>query len=306
MGKRKVPENSFQHVYKISVDGGVVFYRTIDHLVYYTIQSVMARKHNLSVLAACHMFTHVHGMVAAVDPGQLVRYEQDVNSIFAREYNRETGRKGRLFKGPFGSAAQRTEKEQRSSLVYVFNNPVEKRLCRRAIEDRWTFLAYYQKEYPFSEKPILKYCRWVLRDSLRVVDQEFKAGRYCRYQMLFQLFAKLNEQEREQLTDYIIQRYFFFQKEACFLLFGSWERMVETIDVTKGKEFNVGEVYEPFSDVPYREMCTVVGKHGLLNVGLPLLRLSEEKRYKMVAYLRNNTSASERQAARFLHIGGEA
>ena len=49
--KRNVSTQSFQHVYKISVDGGVVFYRTVDHLVYYTIESVMSMRYRIPVVA---------------------------------------------------------------------------------------------------------------------------------------------------------------------------------------------------------------------------------------------------------------
>ena len=233
---RKVPEGSLQHIYKITSDGGVLFYRTIDHLVYYSIQSVMARRHNFPVLATCHMFTHTHDLCAPVDPAQIARYEQDVNSIFTREFNRETGRRGQLFRKPFGSAAERSDKDKRSALVYILNNPVEKRLCRCAVEDRWTFLAYYEREYPFSSKPVLKKCRWVLRDAIRMVDQEYRAGRYLKYALLHRLFAKLNSIEKEILTDHVIQRYFFFDKEACYRLFGSWEQMTVAADASKGKE----------------------------------------------------------------------
>ena len=298
---RKVPEGSLLHIYKITVDGGVLFYRTIDHLVYYTIQSVMARRHNLSVLVSCHMFTHTHDLCAPVDPAQIARYEQDVNSVFAREYNRETGRKGQLFKKPFGSAAERGDKDKRSALVYILNNPVEKKLCRHSDENRWTFLAYYEREFPFSCKPVLKECRWALRDAIRMVDQEYRAGRYLKYALLHKLFSGLNSAEKEILTDFILQRYFYFDKEACYSLFDSWEQMKDAADASKGKEFNVGEVFDPSSDIPYREMVSITERYGLLSSGLPLLRMQEVRRDKVADYLRRHTQASDMQIAKFLH-----
>ena len=267
---RKVPEGSLQHIYKITSDGGVLFYRTIDHLVYYSIQSVMARRHNFPVLATCHMFTHTHDLCAPVDPAQIARYEQDVNSIFTREFNRETGRRGQLFRKPFGSAAERSDKDKRSALVYILNNPVEKRLCRCAVEDRWTFLAYYEREYPFSSKPVLKKCRWVLRDAIRMVDQEYRAGRYLKYALLHRLF-------------------------------GSWEQMTVAADASKGKEYHVGEVFDPYSDIPYREMISIASRSGLLASGLPLLRLEKARRDKLADYLHQHTRASDTQIAKFLH-----
>ncbi len=301
MKNRKVLNGSLQHIYKTTADGGVLFYHTIDHLVCFTIQSVMARRHNLPVLCACHMFTHTHELAAPVDPLHLVSYEHDVNLLHAREWNRESGRTGRLYRGPFGSAPKRSDKDKRSCVVYILNNPVEKRLCARAVEDRWNFLAYYEKEYPFSERPVLRYCRWALRNAMHEVSQECRAGRYLKYALLYRLFSQLNRTEQEQLTDYIIQRYFYFDREACYQLFGNGANMVAAADVSKGKEFDVGESFDPYSDVPYREMSQLAARHGLLGQGKPLLLLPEERREKLSRYLQMNTSASELQVARFLH-----
>jgi len=301
MKKSNVPEGSLQHVYKRSVDGGVIFYRTIDHLVYFSLQSVMARKHNLKVLCIAHMYTHLHGLLASTDPCQLSSFERDLNIVHTREYNKEMDRTGRLYHGPFGAAPKRTEKDKRSSLIYVINNPVEKKLCSSAMDDRWTFLAYYERTFPFSERPSLKTCRWVLRNAFRVVDQEYNGGRYLKYVLLHHLFAPLNDVEREQLTDYIIQRYYFFDNASCYRLFGGWEKMVTAIDMTKGKEFDVGEEFDPFSDIPYREMCDVAEKFGLLAKGMPLFSLPEVRLKKLAEYLKSNTSASDYQVAKFLH-----
>ena len=299
---RRVPSGSLQHIYKITADRGVLFYRIIDHLVYYSIQSVMARKHCLPVLCACHMFNHTHGLAAPVDPLQLIAYEHDVNTVFVRSYNKETGRTGPLFQQPFGSAPKWTEKDQRSALIYVCNNPVEKRLCQQAIEDRWTFLAYYEQEYPFSKRPYLSEARRSLREAIRMIDNEFRAGRWLNYPMLSNLFSPLGVLDREQLTDYIIQRYFFFDREACYRLFGGWEEMMGAIRLTKGREFEVGEKFEPYSDIAYREMCAEVNRYDLLKQGLPLLGLPPGRKQSLAAYLERVTSAEKNQIARFLHF----
>ena len=300
--RRRTPSGSLQHIYKITTDGGVLFYRDIDHLVYYSIQSVMARKHNLPVQCSCHMFTHTHDIAAPVDPSQLIAYERDVNAAFSQSYNMETGRSGQLFRRPFGSAPKRTDKDKRSSIIYVFNNPVEKRLCHRAIEDRWTFLAYYEQEYPFSEKPRLSYARWPFRNAVHMIDVEFRAGRWLKYPLLFNLFSQLNAEEKEQLTDFIIQRYFFFDRETCYDLFKGVDGMISAIDLTQGKEFDVGETFDPHSDIAYREMCSVARKYGLLNPGLPLLSLPETRKVSLAEYLSRTTSAEEYQIRRFLHL----
>lgn len=299
--KRRTPEGSYQHIYKRTVDGGVLFYRVADHLVYYTVQSVTARRHNLPIHASCHMFTHTHDMVAAADPSQLIAFEHDLNTVFTREYNEETGRKGRLFEAPFGSAAKCSDKDKRSALIYILNNPVEKKLVRRAIEDRWTFLAYYDNAFPFSAKPVLSQCRWALRNALKEVDIEYRCGRYLGYAILRRLFEGLSEAERWQLTDYIIHRYFYLDVKGGSKYFGGLSGMVKTVDETKGKEFEVGEEIDKWSDVPYREMCVAAGRAGLLRPGFPLWNLSTSRIDEIGRNLQSKTGATDLQVAKFLH-----
>ena len=301
--KRNVTEHALQHVYKICSDGGVVFYRTVDHLVYFTIESVMSMRYKIPVLARCQMFNHTHKLCAPSDQQQLAACESNINIAFTREYNKEYGRKGRLFRGPFGSAPKWSDKDRRSALLYILNNPVEKKLCRRAVEDRWTFLAFYQQDYPFSKKPVLSKARWALRDAMKAVESEYRGGRYLRYALLNRLFGTLTGEEQEQLTDYIIQLYFNFDRDACRQLFGSLQQMTDAADVSKGKEFDVGEVFDPSSDVPYREMEKIALHYNVSGPGL--FKLSERRRARLAAYFRQHTMASEEQIARFLHLERE-
>lgn len=298
---RKCAWNALYHTYKITRDRGVLFYRRTDHLVYYTLQSVMSRRHCVKVLGTSHMFTHIHEGIYPEDIQQLSAYEHDLSSVFAREFNRECGRSGPLFSGPFGSAPKRSDKDMRSCMIYIFNNPVEKRLVGKARDDRWNFLPYYDREYPFSQRPVLRYCRKALVDAIHLVDHEYKAGRFLRYALLHRCFGMLNEAEQEQLTDYIVQRYFFFDRRACEDLFGSFEKMLDATELTTGKEFEVGEVFEPYSDVPYREMCAIAARYGLLGPGLQLLRLPQERKIGLARLLLQRTDASNRLIERFLH-----
>lgn len=292
-----------QHIYKRTYDKGVLFYRLEDRLVYYTIAAVKARRHRVVLLAMSLMFTHVHRAVRSIDAVQLAMFERDVDSTFAKERNREAGRTGPVFDSPYGRSSKRNEKDIRTCLVYIFNNPVEKKLCKRAIKDRWNFLAYYGGNYPFSSRPVLKWERQCLRDAMKVVEHESKAGRYLHYALIHRLLSPLSPNEREVLTDHIIQVYFPFDRDVCKQLFESLENMCSAPDLVTGSEFEVGEEYEPNSDVPYREMCRIADQYGLLKPGMPLLSLPPERLLKLKHYLISQTGAPEWQVARFLHLG---
>lgn len=299
--KRKTVKGAFYHTYKITSDGGVLFYRTIDHLVYYSMQSVMSRRHHLRVLLTTHMFTHIHELDAPEDIVQLSDYHRDLSAMFARVYNTETRRRGPLFDGRFGCAPKWGEKAQRSCAVYVMNNPVEKKLVRRAEEDRWTFLAYYEKEYPFSSRPTIRRSRKILVDAIHQVEHEYRAGRYLGYGLLFHFFSLMTTPEREQLTDYIIQRYFFQDRKACYDLFGGYDRMLGAAEVSRGSEYDIKEEYGWASDIPFREMCSIAGKYGILDQGMPMFHLPDARLDKLALLFQNTTSASDKQISRFIH-----
>ena len=77
--------------------------------------------------------------------------------------------------------------------------------------------------------------------------------------------------------------------------------MVEATDYSKGKEFDVGEVYEPFSDVPIREMCRIADHYKFLGPGLPLLHLPENRKRHLAEMFRAQANADDVQIGRFFH-----
>ena len=198
-------------------------------------------------------------------------------------------------------ARLRKKKDQRSCLVYVLNNPVEKKLVHRADQDRWSFLAYYEKDYPFSSKPVLRYSRKVLVDAIHLTEHEYLSGRWLSFPLLHQCFSKLDNNEREQLTDFIIQRYFYFDRQACYDLFGGYEQIVQATEISRGADFEIKEEFDPYSDLPYKEMSVITSRYGMLDQGMPLFHLSDARMDKLIVFLRNNTAASNSQIYRFVH-----
>lgn len=301
MKNRRFYPGAWHHIYVITRDAGVLFYRITDRLSLYTILSVFARRFRITVLGVAIMFTHLHLMVRAVDLTQLRAFIRQVLSTFARIVNEDRDLRGNLFKRPFGSAPKTTDKEKRSSLIYLYNNPVEKKLCQHAVEDRWTFLAYAGESFPFSTKLVKRNVRYALRTACDFVDREEQAGRYLRPKRLRTLFEPLTRAEQEQLTDYIIQRYAFIDHNAAVSLFRSFEDLLIATDASSGKEFEVGEVFDAQSDVAYRELCSLAARSGLFK-DWKLLHLSEEESACWVRRFRQSTSASKRQVAKFLHL----
>ena len=102
-GNRRFYRGIINHIYQIAIDGDVIFYSISDHLVYFTIFCIYARKHGIRVLKLCQMPDHIHGSVIAYRKNSLSAFERDTTAVFAREHNGICHRKGPFFKSPFGS-----------------------------------------------------------------------------------------------------------------------------------------------------------------------------------------------------------
>lgn len=300
--ERQFIYGALQHTYKITRDAGLLFYRIGDRLMMFTIQSVMARKHRLKVAGVCYMFTHIHETIYAVDKAQMDAFERDCISIYTMEHNRDTGRVGCLFQSPYGWAPKVSIKEQKSSSIYLLNNPPEKKLCQNAIEDRWNFLAYYNNPNPFSEKLVKHYASFYLREACSIVDHEFIAGRYLKAARIRLMFAKIqSREEREQLVDYIITKYMFIDFEATNRLFGSYENLVLATQSMTGAEFDIGETFEKTSDAPYRTLISLADKDQLLGCDMKIYHLSDLERQQFIRKYKNLTNATDKHLKAFFH-----
>ena len=151
MKKRKFVEGELNHTYQRTISGFNIFYEVEDYLVYYTIYSIMAVKYEIMIYGLCLMIDHIHSLCAAGDRERFSRFMSHVANVFVKEFNREHNRTGPLFDGTFGSALKIGLKIIRTAIAYLYNNPVERYLCKWAQEYRWNFLAYGQSPNPFSE-----------------------------------------------------------------------------------------------------------------------------------------------------------
>ena len=301
MKNRKFVSGAWHHIYTISHDGGVLFYRISDRLCLFTILSVYARKYKIVVLGLSIMFTHIHMMLRALDLSQQTAFISQSLSTFSRVINADRSRQGSLFRRPFGSAPKKSDKEKRSALIYLYNNPVEKHLCKKAVDDRWNFLAYCREPFPFSDKLIKHNVTFRLRKAAEYIDAESDAGRYLRPAALRRLFSGLTREEQEQLTDYIIQKYQFICYEEALELFGDSNKLLLATEASAGKEFDVGEEFDPHSDIAYREMCILAARARLFD-DWKLLHLTREEQLKWAHRFRKETSATDNQIRKFLHL----
>ena len=301
MKKREFKEGACYHIYQRTKNRFNIFYDLCDYLSYYTIFGVMAVRYNVLVWGLCLMIDHIHILMLSKDRKTLSEFISMVTSIFVRQYNEDIGRKGSLFEERFGSAPKSDRKRLVSAVIYLGNNPVEKRLCTKAEEYRWNFIAYMSSSIPFSSKISRKSARYILRKALKIVDWHHSHGKYLSSSLLSSLMDGMTEQEKNQLTDYIIVKYNVIDFQKILKLFGSYEKMLTAVHSTTGSEYDLNEYIDRLPDSIYRDMMTYLqDRFGDKIRRVSTLSFSEK--FEIAEYLRLCTAAPMKQIFKFLHL----
>ena len=299
--RRKFYGGVVNHVYQRTTSGNNLFYGYEDFLTFFTIVSVSARSSQVKIIAMTLMYNHFHSLIVTESMCQLSDFMNHACSWFARESNRFTGKSGQLLKKNFGSAPKWNDKDVRTAVNYVGNNPVEKKICTRPEQYRWNFLQYAVVPNPFSEPLVLRHASKRMKRAVKEVVSMSRLNLPLKFNMIRRLFKGLNDIEIEQLVDFIITEYNFIDYEAAISYYGSYSKMIEAMNSNTGSEYDIRQEWDPDSDLTYRNMVEYVQK---AMPDMPVSRVSslpdDEKQKLARAFA--HMSATPRQIARFLHL----
>jgi REP element-mobilizing transposase RayT len=297
--KRKFNEDGIMHIYQRTISGFNIFYCIEDFIVFYTIVAVYARKFKIIMIGLCQMIDHTHLLASCSSLGQLSGFISAYTSRFVREFNQFTGRKGPLFKKAYGSAVKMESKKIRSAIAYLFNNPVEKKICTAAEDYKWSYLTLYDPE----RKPIdiAAGCSKNLRRAIKRITGCFNNGNYIGYEFLGKLFNDLNSEEKKTVVEYIMELYFPFAVKETLDYYKSYEDMITAINSNTGSEYEIKEKHYGKTDVPYREIIACLKEMGISDVR-SVITMNIFQKHGLGAHLKKQTSASYTQIRKFLQI----
>ena len=302
MEKRRFLPGEVNHVYQRSISGYNIFYEIEDYLVYYTIFSVLSLKYRITVYGLCLMIDHLHSLCSAAEKPLLARFFSAVTMRFVKEYQREHRTTGPIFSPRFGSAPKLGLKFLRTAIAYLYNNPVERYLCRFAQDYRWNFLAYGNSDCPFSEELVVRKASVYLQKSLKEVDGALRRGEFLSYTLLRRLFAKLNTKEKNQLVDYIIKKYSVIRYDVLVTkCYDGYSNMLTAINSNTGSEYDINECRWGRSDAEYRELYRFMYNQGYSSAG-DILSLDVEAKIKLHNDMVRLTRATSQQICKFLHL----
>lgn len=300
--KRHFVSGECIHIYQKSVKGFILFYETEDILACYTMIGVYSRIHQIKILEICFMVDHIHILLIAENPEAMAGFMRDFSSAYVLSLNASTGRSGQLLHKSYGNAPKRGDKKTRSTIIYIGNNPVEKKLCTRAEGYRWNFLPYILTPFPYSGKRTLRDMENSIRKLCKEVQDCRNRNEYLTHDRLHRMFSGLSDHDKEFLTDFIVMRYWCMDESAMISYFKDLKSMIEAMASTTGSEHDICETFIPEPDTSYHEMTAIIQK---VLPGTPVRKIisfSIERKMKVASFLRQTTSASFSQICRFLHI----
>lgn len=288
------------HIYQNTPNGELLFYTRSDFLAFFTLVCTTARRFGIKIIGICPMYDHVHLLVEADSRQRVAAFVASYSRQYARFLNITINSSGQVFNHSFGCALKTGDKAIRTACSYLYNNPGEKGLCQRAEDYRWTFLAYAVSRHPFSGYLAIRSSSRPMRRALKVIDFYRSMEHPLIQPLLERLFKGLMEEEKEQLTDYIIAQYNCIDYETLMSFYGDYETLCLAFASNQGKEYDIKEVFEPGTHLIYPEISSIlVGKLGFSSVK-DIFKLSPAAQTELYHQLIYRTHASERQIRKYL------
>ena len=278
-----------------------IFYRIEDCIMYFTTFSVFARRMEMVFIAFSIMFNHTHATTLDETRQRISLFQRQVGVSTAHTYNREYGREGQLWHHSFGFSVKNGVKRILGNIAYVCNNPVAGKMNRKAIDNRWTLLAYYNNPNPFSEPIIREKCSRKMERAMKLVDISYDNDEPLNYATQRRLFSGLNRKEKAQIIDYVIYNYNFLDYDALINLYGSFEKAMIAVDSNAGAEYDLKDDTGDHSC--YMKMIALTRQMfpNLWNVNVEML--SDEQKNQLATAFRTILMAKEENIRRFLHFG---
>ena len=301
-GRILFQKDTYFHIYQKTADEFLLFYTVKDYLVFFMIICLAARRYGIQVVGICLMPDHLHILIKAVSERKLTAFVSAYSKQFARINNEWYGRVGAVFNHNYGYAPKTGDKVIRTAIAYLYNNPVEKWLCKRAREYPWNFLAYCNSPHPFSDEIVFRTSRSVFREAIRTVKYQHKKGSIVSYGQLENLVKNLNSNEIKYLTDYIIKTYNCIDYAELLSHYESYDKMLDAFATVTVKEYDLNEDFTPGSDQAYIKIYNYLKRITSGKDIREILSLTEEERRQLQMKIMRMRISTERQSAKFLRF----
>lgn len=300
--KRRFNSRGCQHIYQNTIGGTLLFYSDEDRLVFTTLFTVLAEKYDVGALSLTLMYNHTHSVILVESALIMAKFCGELASKYATAFNRDSGRKGPLFKKAYGNAPKNEDKKIRTAIAYSANNSVEKKLCALAQDDRWTFLAYLKSDHPFSEKIDIRTASFRMRKSLKRLKGLRSKSIPLSYPIIRGLFDGLDKKESEQLKDAIISAYMPISAQLLLRFYKDIDSMLLAINSNTGSEYDIREDYDDSSHLAYRDSLSIIARSSFADNPKSILTAPNAVKWQIADILCKMTGASMHPISKVLGL----
>mgnify|MGYP002578473369 CR=1 FL=1 len=98
------------------------------------------KEFKIDIIAYCIMDNHVHMLINVQKIEDMCRFMQQVNTSYARFYNKFYGRVGYVFRNRYLSKSILDERQLKKCIVYIHKNPVVAEMVKK--EEDYSFSSY--------------------------------------------------------------------------------------------------------------------------------------------------------------------
>ena len=111
-----------------------------------------------------------------------------------------------------------------------------------------------------------------------------------------------NDEEREQLTDFIVSTYSVIDHKAASNYFQTYENQLITASANTGSEYDIKENFIGRSDACYTKMTRFLVGAGIVKDIHEVYAMSMEEKWKAYYYLKARMNVPSNQVKAFLHL----
>ena len=137
---RNLIGNLITHNMVQGINREYIFEKDEEKLKYLSLMEEYSIKNKVSIIAYCIMDNHAHLLLNTNDSERLSLFMQEINSRYARYYNKKKERVGYVFRNRFESKPMGTELQTLRCIKYIHMNPVKAHIVES--EEKYRFSSY--------------------------------------------------------------------------------------------------------------------------------------------------------------------
>ncbi len=146
--KRVISPSGYYHLIQKGVNEQNIYLEDKDKLVFLKLLSKYVNKYRITIIAFTLMNNHYHLFIRdnACSVCNVSFFMRDLNSCYAKYFNRKYGRRGHLFMSTYSGLHVDSVKYAKTLIRYIHRNAVEAKIVQKAEHYKWSSYQFYLRK----------------------------------------------------------------------------------------------------------------------------------------------------------------